>query len=272
MVESFLVIIILELIYVFLQFSIGIFLFIRTLQTKLRHLIWLSFFFILHGIQLLLLIVLPYVLDIFTVNWSLFCLLLFVKFTFYKERKSAFKILLSVFISVKIIELYIRIFLVGLDQKISVPQLTPLSNSLIHIYYFYAIIIFIQNATPSLWLSFASFNAYRNLKDMHIQPLVKKRYLLLGLISLFMVSYSILIFFMPFQGGFTTDYGFFIGLLFLGSILIFCTGNLVVWLMPNRLKSFLNGDYDSGQELTISERELIEKIKMELDGGRIKWK
>jgi hypothetical protein len=73
---------------------------------------------------------------------------------------------------------------------------------------------------------------------------------------------------MPYEGGFETTYGLLIGIFFLISILIFTLGNLIGWVMPERLKLYLNRGYQPSTEQELSEVEIMEKIKSKLSQRR----
>ena len=266
--NTLLLIFILILVYAFVQLIIGSFLLARMIKTKLYNLLGLILFFILNALQLILLYNLPYHIYIFTINWSLVFLLIFIQLTFYRERKSPFKIILGLFIVIRILEIIIRVIFIGLDTKISIPQLSPLSESQIPIYYIFAVVITIENAIPSLWLAYITLTTYKSLKNQDIEPWVIKRYLIIGYSSCFFVLFAFLCLLMPYEGGFETPYGLLIGIFFLISILIFTLGNLIGWVMPERLKLYLNRGYQPSIEQELSEVEIMEKIKSKLSQRR----
>ena len=71
--------------------------------------------------------------------------------------------------------------------------------------------------------------------------------------------------FYPLTGGYTHIYFTFpITILFV----IFAFGNLFAWVMPERLKKYLNRNYQESILEDYSENDIIEMIKGELSRGR----
>lgn len=105
-----------------------------------------------------------------------FSLVIFVKLTFYNERKSFFTLILVSTLTAKICYVITLV----------ITELT-LSAELNNIVQGFATFIILYT---SLWLSFASFSAYHKIKSSKIQPWVKKRYLIVGISAIFLGAQS----------------------------------------------------------------------------------
>jgi hypothetical protein len=119
------------------------------------------------------------------------------------------------------------------------------------------------------WLANSSYQAYKKLKEEDIVPWIKFRYKLLALFSGLLPFHVIPIFFIPWDVGFgdpTNLSSVFAFGLTACLALIFSIGYLIVWIMPDWFKSFIDRfyDYDSAREKDIEESELMDLIKREL--------
>ncbi|TFF97327.1 MAG: hypothetical protein EU541_08390 [Promethearchaeota archaeon] len=147
------------------------------------------------------------------------------------------------------------------------PLKTSLDISLIPIFYSYIATISLQISLTMFWLAYNALITYNNLKNYNIEPWIKKRYLFIAISALFLGLSSFANFFFPLEGGYEAVHP--ILFIFVASaLIIFSFGNLFAWIMPNFLKGFFNREYEPKNEDILSERELLDKIKKQVLGGR----
>jgi len=240
--------------------STGIYLFYRMLKTRLYNLLGLVMFFILFSLQFFIQQI-SYLLYAIIAEVSLLFLIDFVKCTFYKEKRNAFPIILVSLLILKFIDLVLRIIF-----QFTVPESHTISISEIPFYYALAITVSLQIIISISWLSYASLNVYNRLKLQNIEPWIKKRYLIIGISSIFFGLNGFILPFIPIGAGFENP--FFTTLVSI-TIFVFTFGNLTAWIMPNKLKKYFNRNYKYITEEILSESELIEKVKSQLAGGDI---
>lgn len=119
---------------------------------------------------------------------------------------------------------------------------------------------------PTIWLAYNSLKVYRRLKNLDIEPWVKKRYLLIAIASLIFAASAIASFFMPLEGGFEATHPV-VSIFVASSFIIFSFGNLIAWIMPKKLKEYYNRNYKVPISEDLSEKDLLDKIKSQLSKG-----
>jgi len=230
------------------------------IKTKLKNLFGLVMFFLLFGTQFFLglfNLTIPYAI---VSELGLIFLILFVKRTFYKEKKFIFPIILITIIFFKGFNTVLRIL-----YAFKIPPTSPVPSDQIPIYYFLVGTLSIQLIISFLWLSYAELSTYFRIKNYDIEPWVKKRYLILGISSLFFVINGFILPLIPIENGYEN---FIITFLVAITIFVFSFGNLIGWVMPKILKDFLNKNYVKASEEEFSESELLDKITLQLKGGK----
>ncbi|TFF69058.1 MAG: hypothetical protein EU516_01705 [Promethearchaeota archaeon] len=246
----------------FVIFYTGIFLLYRMFITKFYNLFGLAMFFILYGIQLLGEFIPFGIVRYFLPQLCLLFLILFVKYTFYKDSKSKITIvILLVFIISKIFEV---LFVIIYDFQI--PLKETIDIALIPIFYIYITILAVQISIPMFWLGYKALITYINLKNYNIEPWIKKRYLFVAISALFLGISSYANYFMPYKGGYEAVNPI-IFIFVASALLIFSFGNLLAWVMPKSLKRYFNRKYEIKEEENFSEKELMDIIKTKLSGG-----
>jgi hypothetical protein len=131
-------------------------------------------------------------------------------------------------------------------------------------YYLLAFTVSLQIIISISWLSYLSLKVYNRLKKQNIEPWIKKRYLILGISSIFFTLNGFIILFVPIGVGFEN---LFFTILVASTVFLFSFGNLIAWIMPNKIKKYFNRKYKSVKDEALSENALMEKIKSELAGG-----
>ncbi len=250
----------LYLIYVLLQLFVGIYLFYRFYKTKFRNLIPLALFFILtsfEGVMSLLEFNIIIQVHQFIPN---LVLLFFIQYTFYKDRKSPFKILFFSIITLKVIN-----FSIALIFPISIPMTASLTINQLPFYYIYLVIVFVIISLSELWLAYSALSYYFSNKKTNLEPWVKKRYLLIGIAALILSLEGVLwLFLPPSPEGFENPQSFIIGFLVVIVYTLFTLTSLIVWIMPKKLKNFFNRNYKNAHDNKLSEEELLSQIRLEL--------
>lgn len=243
---------------------IGSYLLIRIKKTSLSNIYWLSFYFFFTVIEYLLRMVYaagrpPVGVNIFSWIYYIFnltghfSLILFVKYTFYTDRRSAFSFVLISAIIIKIfnviiyaitdIELSSDLYLIG---QITATYIISIS---------------------SFWLSFASLSAYNKIKKSNISPWVKKRYLIVGISSLFLAAQSFPIVLFPYRASFESPLMATITIIIVLLNIIFAMLSLIAWIMPKKLKGYFNKDYSKLEDKELSEEQLLAQVKSQLLKG-----
>jgi len=97
-----------------------------------------------------------------------------------------------------------------------------------------------------------------------MEPWIKIRYKLIGYSSLIMLINGILYFLFPIETySWEQLYPFIIGLLITINTTIFSISNLIAWIMPQRLKDYLNRNYKGSVDENLTENEIMKKIREE---------
>jgi hypothetical protein len=241
------------------QLITAIFLLIRTIKIKQLNLIPLILFFFLNPLEivLILLVETSNIVNMFS-NISL---LFFIKFTFFRDRKSSFTYLLVSLIIVKIMDFILKLFI-----PFSIPLNFVVTSSEIPYFYLYLTLTSLSVLLSYPWLGLTALKYYHLIKAREIEPWVKIRYKLIGYSSLIITINAILYLFMPID---TYDWehlnSFIIGLLITINTTIFSIANLFAWVIPKKLKNYFNRHYQATIEENLTEDEVMNKVREDLD-------
>ena len=253
----------LQLTWIVLQLIIAFSLSFKMIQTKRYNLIPLILFFIINSIRFIFFVMIPslILINLILIQFPNILLVIFIKLTFHRHKKSGFKIILISLIIIRTIDCIIR-----LNFRISVPMSYLLDESLLIYYYYILFSITASFLCSHLWLGLVALRYYTSIKDVNIEPWIKKRYQILGLTSIF-YSFTIFIYYLvPYNviGVFAYP-NIILMYIILGVTLFYSIGMFLGWVMPRRLKKYFNKDFSDIAEKEYSEDELMELIKKELD-------
>jgi len=117
-----------------------------------------------------------------------------------------------------------------------------------------------------VWMAEISLRQYKKYKLMPLNPWIKKRYLLNGIIAISyaLIGYHYLIYILGTIDSFNPNRTIILLSLIYSVVLliIFSMGSLISWVMPGKLKKFFDRNFIPVKELDLSEEE-IEKIFFE---------
>jgi hypothetical protein len=162
------------------------------------------------------------------------------------------------FVILKAFDFYFRFHF-----SFQVPLLITINADQIPLFYIFVTITVLEVSPPLTWLGYKAIRTNVNLKNYEIEPWVRKRYLLIASSALVLATSDIFTFFLPPGGGYKAVHpALMIFIAF--SFLTFSFGNLIAWIMPKRLKDYLNRGYTPPSDEILSENELLEKIRKQL--------
>jgi len=174
----------------------------------------------------------------------------FVKSTFYKDRKSAYRFVLFITIINSIILYYLDF------QKLF--QNSP------QIHYSEVTIDFITRFIIFFWLAWAAFHAYKEFKVADIEPWIITRFKLTALVALMVSLYNLNRFLLPWnvRTGYPINILSFtiFGIMAVVSFII-SIGFYLAWVTPDRYKNYLNRGYEPREQKEFTEEEAIEIVK-----------
>lgn len=253
-----LVVDLLYLIYFVVQLSTCVFLSIRMYKTKQMSLLPLIIYFLFKPMEIIFILIFGTSLIIGAIgNISL---VFFTKYTFYKEKRSPFLVLLALLILLTI-SFNLLIFFI----PFSLPLSFIVSESEIVYFYIYLLMNSLFALLTYPWLGLSSLRYYNSIKNQNIEPWIKKRYQIIGFSSLIITLNSIVYLFFPIDGISLEHLELFVVVvILLINTVIFSFGNLIAWIMPQKLKDHFNRNYQIIIEEDISEKELLETIKTQL--------
>lgn len=243
---------------------IGCYLLVRIKKTSLSNIYWLSFYFFSTVIEFIMRMVYVAVRPLVGVNpisiiyfisnlTGHFFLILFVKFTFYSERRSLFSLIL---VSTLIAKVFYVILYVITEVTLSTEMYEWVQG-------FASFIIFYT----SIWLSIASFSAYYKIRKSKIQPWVKYRYLIVSISAIFLASQSFPNMAVPYRVSFESPLMAALTIIITTLNIIFAVLSLIAWVMPKKLKKLLNRNYTISEDEELSEEQLLEQVKLQLSKG-----
>ena len=250
-----------QLVWMILQLIVAIFLSIKMIKTKKYNLTPLILFFLLNSFRLIFYLT-PSLLIIFLVIIQFLDVLvvIFVKLTFFKGRKSLFPFFLVGLIIVRSFD-----FIIRLNFQISVPMTHILDVSNLIFYYYILFSITYTFLVSHFWLGYVSLKYYNSIKSASIEPWIKRRYQIIGFGSLLYGLSVFTIYLIPYNV--IGTYIFpniiynYITLLF---TLYYSLSMFIAWIMPNWLKKRFNKDFELIKDEEYSENELLDLIKQQL--------
>ncbi|MFX0024670.1 MAG: hypothetical protein ACFE9S_20350, partial [Candidatus Hermodarchaeota archaeon] len=252
------------LVWIVLQLIVAIFLLNKMIKTKTYNILPLILFFFTNSVRILFSIpsIFPTLTIIYLILNELLAiwLVIFTKLTFFKYKKSPFKIFLIILITINSIDFIIRLIF-----QITIPLTFYLDDSFV-IYYFVVLILFsISFLSSHLWLGITAIKYYNSIKSLNIEPWVKKRYQIIGLSSIIYIFSLFIYYLFPSR---LIDYFAFpyliYGFIILGFTIFYSLCAFIAWIMPKPLKKYFNKGFERPPDKEYSENELMEIIKNEL--------
>ncbi|MFX0072827.1 MAG: hypothetical protein ACFFAO_17245 [Candidatus Hermodarchaeota archaeon] len=235
---------------------------IKAKTTKLYNMLPLSIFFLFSAIQpILSLMTLPSIFFQIIHYIPAICLLIFVKLTFYRDKKSPFKLFMFIVITLKIVSLLIGIFI----APFTFPMLSTVSKKEIIYFLIYKLIACVNLTISYSWLAYSALKYHQTIKHQSIEPWIKRRYQIIGFSALILLIEAVAILFWPNSAeGLRDPQALLIGFIMTLETVIFSIGSIIGWMMPKKLKNYFNKDFTYGIEEPLDEDKLLEKIKSEL--------
>jgi hypothetical protein len=185
---------------------------------------------------------------------GLILVLLFIKKTFYEEKKSPFVLFVICLI---IGASFMAIF--DLWSKVTPSKLLEYIRDLS-----FAISIMI----PFCWLTIASYSSYKRVKTLEIEPHIKKRYQILGVVAFInLIPATFLSVEIPLAITVMPDFSDIVLIGFLVSSLLTIVFYYILWFMPASVKNYFNKDYTPKvieEDVEISEEELMKSIREDI--------
>ena len=134
-------------------------------------------------------------------------------------------------------------------------------------HYIHYILHFVHRLIIFSWGSWSSFSAYKRFKGRDIRPWIIMRYKLLSITFFIMVIQAFLLIFMPY-GSYYGDpspiESFIIYAVSVILVLIYGITTMLVWVMPDWLKKYLDRNFEVQEEKEYTNENLIAEIKKEL--------
>ncbi|NHJ22843.1 MAG: hypothetical protein EAX91_18010 [Candidatus Lokiarchaeota archaeon] len=234
----------------------GVVIFIRMIQKKMINLLGLVLFFILYAIQTNPPTFLPEYL-VFTFAYiTPFSLVFFIKFTFYRNRKSTFPFIIASLVVLIILEILLK-----LSFQFQPGFAYPSNPNELPFFIIYIVVRSLQWLVVMVWYSISVFRSYSVFRKIDIPAWLKVRYLLVGISTLIFsidTSLSILLI--------INDFNVILFLIYASivDVLLFTAVNVVAWAIPFKaLIQFFNREPRETLE-DVKEIEVLEKVKSEL--------
>ena len=263
---SFVIVLIIKIVYTSIPLTTGCFILYRAIKTKLTNLyalVALFFFNACEGLYSLFSYALPFEFYAGVLYFANIMLLVFVKFTFFQDRKSKFVLFFTILGILKIVNLILK-----LNVPFSIPQAKPLEESYRMLYYLDLSILFLMIFISYSWFASSSLNYYKRIKDAPIQPWIKVRYLIIGISSIFSALNAIVYLFYPFNTtSLETPLATTLSIIITVNTFVFAIGNLIAWVFPKKLRYFFNDVFESAEDeiVSIPEQKVMEIIKSEIN-------
>lgn len=237
---------------------LGIFLLIKAYQVKFKNLYSLGIAFVLFFVGLFGNFIFGFgyfFQEIFTsVAYFLIAIFTFLTFHTKKEGSQAKQIIFLVLI------LIIVRNILGLIYKIDInPPVRYLERIVLTCYMY---IIF-------FWLGWSSLSTFKRLSKREIAPWIKLRYKLISIVSFLWPFHVIMAPFVPWDTEFGDPSNLISMIQFIITVtfsLIFIIGMTIAWIIPEKLKNYLNRrkGYQLLDDRDLTEDELMKLIKDEL--------
>ncbi len=239
-----------KIVFAVIQWIIALALIFRVKKTKLNNLYLLAFTLFLEGIgtmflsgSLTILLIAFITLDIAV--WSH---LIFIKLTFYKDRKSPISILLALTIPVTIVHWILSgIYDIGLNTSFLLFFVARL---------LYSILTYISYG----WMAYSLIKSYLKIRNNKmLEPWVKARYLLVITYVLGKLLIGILLPISP-KDQLALDWSL-MAMAFVSLIIL--VSQFLAWVMPEGLRKWLNRNFTVQVEEIFSEEELLKSLEGE---------
>jgi hypothetical protein len=250
-----------QLVWIILQLIVAIFLSIKMFKTKRYNLTPLILFFLINSLRLIFYLT-PSLFIIFLVIIQFIDVLvvIFVKLTFFKGRKSLFPFFLLGLIIVRFFD-----FIIRLNFQISVPMTHVLVESNLIFYYYIVFSITYTFLVSHFWLGYVALKYYNSIKSASIEPWIKRRYQIIGFGSLVYGLSIFIIYLIPYDVIGTYSFPNIIyNYITLFFTLYYSLSMFIAWIMPNWLKKKFNKGFELIKDEEYSENELLELIKQQL--------
>ena len=234
---------------IFLIFRVitGVFLFGTWRQTKNQNLLLLVIFFFMNAITLLFLVFGNVMLYDINTILTMIIGLIFIDRTFYQDRKSPFKLLLTLTLVLGALTI---ISYTMYDLSLTNQQAIAF---LIHNIFVGALFVIF-----GLWSYIAAAGSLKSLSSSDaVEPWVLGRYKLVKFYSICIILVGSLTAFTPVQG--TVNWA--LSVILVANILRIA-GETITWIMPNFLKKYFNRGYTSVDIIEeLSEEEIMEGMQ-----------
>ncbi|MFX1274236.1 MAG: hypothetical protein ACFFBP_21725 [Promethearchaeota archaeon] len=235
---------------------IGVYLFYKYTEEKIKELFFLSIFHIAVAIVVLISMLEAYnygVIYSILVNISYYSsaifFSIFIHKTFYKEKKSPIYIFLALFTVIFIVSIISALLYVPNSPKDLYYMLEILTINIIVILMFF-------------WYGYIAIKQYKELKTQDIQPWIKRRYQISSMTSFcFGTSGLVYIIFEIINWIPDELYIREINLLIIAILLIiFGIGSFIAWVMPKSLKKYFNRNFSIPSEEEMTEDEIMKQM------------
>ncbi|MFX0030399.1 MAG: hypothetical protein ACFE8B_14400 [Candidatus Hermodarchaeota archaeon] len=238
---------------------LGIFLLIKAYQAKFNNLYSIGFAFVLFFVALFTNFILGFgyfFQEIFTAT-GYYLIAIFTYLTFNKEKQDY---------RAKLI-LYLALILIVIRLSLSLTieiDINPFTR------YFERIIINCYMFLIFFWLGWSSFSTLKRLYNREIAPWIKTRYKTISIVSFLWPFHVIMAFFVPWDTEFGDPADLLSFIQFTITVILsltFIIGMIIAWIIPERLKDYINRKYgykpleDSG----LSEEKLMKLIRDQLE-------
>ncbi len=250
---------------------VGIYLLVNGTKKQMNNLKILGIAFLLVGLSVFALVAFGLTLSQITIPTYLGIALYgpFIYMTFHREKEdSKAKLMVALIFVFFLLKAYFGTFE---NQSTLYFNLSQISTILV-------------TATPAAWLGYSATDAYSKLKDVDVEPYLRKRLWIMGFVSYVYaigvtVARVLVITFQTNTQSGTNLTGAVISILIAFYLSVFAIGMLLVWVMPNFFKNFLNRGYQSQQEVQVEidnkdsiENLITEEIKTQQEKADIQDK
>ncbi len=238
---------------------VAAFLLLRAIKIKMWNLIYGGTAFLLIPIGFIgnFLFQLGTVFEEIFVSSGFVLITVFTNLTFHRERENIACIVLTINILLAISMIFLKVI-----TYLILKQITPF------LYYLRIAIDIIFSFLTLGWISFSSLNAYNFLKHENIEPWIKMRYKVIGIVSLVLSFHAVPQIMIPWNvsiNDFNSIYVLLSYMIIIVEAVIFSFGYCIAWIMPERLKAYFNRSFTPSEETSFTkEEELIQHIKNQL--------
>lgn len=238
-----------KIVFAVIQWIIVLSLILRVKKTKVNNLYLLASALFLEGIGTMFLSGSPtiFLIAFTTLDIAVWCHLIFIKKTFYKDRKSPISILLALTIPVTIVHWILSgIYDIGLNTSL--------------LFSFVARILYSVLTYISLgWMAYSLIKSYSKIrKNKMLEPWIKARYLLVITYVFGKLMIGILLPISP-QDQLALHWS--LSVMAVVSFIIILA-QFLAWVMPEGFKKWLNRNFTVQEEEIFSEEELLKRLEV----------